>query len=202
MGSMDHEDEDDNERGELSIEELAEATGVPVRTVRFYITEGLLPGPGSRGKAAAYRQEHLARLRLIRLLVRQRLPLAEIRGILAALSDVEVHELLTQEEQRTATLERSAQATSPQTYIAALLDHARAARTDAAGVAAPAFQSKPQAPYGKHSRGIAQSVGHEDLWYKVALAPGVELHVSAEARQRYAALIERLREVAERETRP
>lgn len=194
----------DNERDELSIEELAEATGVPVRTVRFYITEGLLPGPGSRGKAAAYRREHLARLRLIRLLVRQRLPLAEIRDVLARLDDAEVDDLLAREEQRTATLEQSAQATSPQAYIAALLENARAARADAASVPASQvpFRSRSPAPYRKPGGSLAQSAGQEQVWYRVELAPEVELHVSAAAWQRYAVLIERLREVAEQETHP
>src|ERR1044072_5340530 len=34
----------------LTIEELAKRADVPVRTVRFYITERLLPGPGGRGR--------------------------------------------------------------------------------------------------------------------------------------------------------
>src|SRR5690242_10862011 len=51
-----------------TIEELAEQVGTPVRTIRFYIAEGLLSGPGTRGKAASYSGEHLLRLRLIRRL--------------------------------------------------------------------------------------------------------------------------------------
>ena len=194
------DEETDNQRGEFSIDDLAEAAGVPVRTVRFYITESLLPGPGARGKAATYRLEHLARLRLIRLLVRQRLPLAEIREMLARLSDVEVTALLVREEQRAQTLERSAQTTSPQEYIAALLENARAARTDPAGRTASAFRVGSPSPYGKPSPGIPRLSGYEEPWYRVELAPGVELHVSAAARKRYAALIERLREVAEQES--
>jgi DNA-binding transcriptional MerR regulator len=194
------DDDVDNERAELSIEALAEATGVPVRTVRFYITQGLLPGPGSRGKMATYRPEHLARLRLIRLLVRQRMPLAEIRGVLAGLSDTEVGELLAREEQRVATLEQSAQATSPQAYIAALLENARVARMGSVGAPAPTFRPEPPPPYRKRSGGVAQPPGQEELWYRVELAPGVELHVSAEAQRHYATLIQRLREVAEWET--
>ena len=52
----------------MGIEELADLVGVPVRTVRYYIAEGLLPGPGTRGKGTVYGEEHLLRLRLIRLL--------------------------------------------------------------------------------------------------------------------------------------
>jgi DNA-binding transcriptional MerR regulator len=52
--------------------------GVTVRTVRFYIQQGLLPSPGL-GAGARYTQEHLDRLLLIRRLQRAHLPLAEIR---------------------------------------------------------------------------------------------------------------------------
>lgn len=195
-------DEDiDTQRGEFSIEELAEAAGVPVRTVRFYITESLLPGPGARGKAATYRREHLARLRLIRLLVRQRLPLAEIRDMLARLSDAEVAALLAQEEQRAETLEQSAQSPSPQEYIATLLENARAARADPASSPGSPFRIRAPSPYGKRSTSPPPPPGQEELWYRVELAPGVELHISAVVWRRYATLIERLREIAEQEHR-
>ena len=46
----------------LTIEQLAERVGVTVRTVRFYISDGLLPGPEGRGKAASHGDEHLLRL--------------------------------------------------------------------------------------------------------------------------------------------
>jgi DNA-binding transcriptional MerR regulator len=75
---------------ELTIEDLAERAGVSVRTVRFYISQGLLAGPGTRGRAAAYGDEHLARLRLIRRLVEQHLPLAEQLLRLEGLSLAEV----------------------------------------------------------------------------------------------------------------
>ena len=46
------------EEQSLTIEELAERAETSVRTIRFYIAEGLLPGPGARGKAASYSGEH------------------------------------------------------------------------------------------------------------------------------------------------
>jgi DNA-binding transcriptional MerR regulator len=52
-------------RQRLTAEELAEQAGVPLRTVRFCIANGLLPRAGDRGHGALYGQEHLLRLRLI-----------------------------------------------------------------------------------------------------------------------------------------
>jgi DNA-binding transcriptional MerR regulator len=76
-----------------SLADLARVTGVTPRTVRYYIVQGLLPGANDAGPGPSYDGRHLARLRLIRELQRQHLPLAEIRSRLGALSDAEVAEL-------------------------------------------------------------------------------------------------------------
>ncbi len=109
----------------LTIEELAARVGVPVRTVRFYITEGLLPGPGARGRGASYGREHLLRLRLVRRLAERRVSIAEIRETLTRLSTSEVAALLEEEARRAAELRRTPPATSPRAYVAALLKHSR-----------------------------------------------------------------------------
>lgn len=77
-----------------SLADLARVTGVTPRTVRYYIVGGLLPGANESGPGAWYDERHLQRLRLIRELQRQHLPLAEIRTRLAELADDEVAELL------------------------------------------------------------------------------------------------------------
>lgn len=50
----------------LTVEELALAAGVSVRTVRFYAGKGLLPPPLLRGRLGLYTADHLARLQLVR----------------------------------------------------------------------------------------------------------------------------------------
>lgn len=72
-----------------TLSELCDLADVTPRTVRYYISQGLLRSPGSSGPGARYDDGHLARLRLIRRLQREHLPLAEIRSRLAALSDDE-----------------------------------------------------------------------------------------------------------------
>lgn len=55
------------QRTELrTVDELAAAAGVTVRTVRFYATKGLLPPPLLRGRTGLYDEAHLARLKLVR----------------------------------------------------------------------------------------------------------------------------------------
>ncbi|MGL4175784.1 MAG: MerR family transcriptional regulator [Dermatophilaceae bacterium] len=71
----------------MRISELADAGGVPVHTVKYYLREGLLmPGRATSRTRAEYGTEHLDRLRLVRSLVEHGgLGLADVRRILDAL---------------------------------------------------------------------------------------------------------------------
>ncbi|HET9014329.1 MAG TPA: MerR family transcriptional regulator [Thermomicrobiaceae bacterium] len=173
---------------ELTIEELAERVDVPVRTVRYYIAEGLLPGPGTRGKAASYSEEHLLRLRLTRRLAERRVPLAEIRERIRWLSLEELRELLTAEERRAEELRSAEQAQSPRAYVSALLEQAQAGRPTARPAASPAAPPMPAATAPAADREAAAS----PTWERHELAPGVELHVRSDASVRQRGLIERL----------
>lgn len=51
-----------------TVDELAAATGMTVRTTRYYAGLGLLPPPSRRGRMAYYTQAHRGRLELIRAL--------------------------------------------------------------------------------------------------------------------------------------
>jgi DNA-binding transcriptional MerR regulator len=86
----------------LTLGELTAAADVSVRTVRYYIAEGLLPPPEGSGPGSAYTEGHLDRLRLIQRLKEDYLPLKEIRRRLSGLSDEEVRSALAASEDRTA----------------------------------------------------------------------------------------------------
>ena len=58
--------------------ELAEVSGVPARTIRFYIARGLLPPPLVGGRSACYGEEHLKELDRIKTLQGQGQTLAQI----------------------------------------------------------------------------------------------------------------------------
>jgi DNA-binding transcriptional MerR regulator len=86
---------DPTTRHTLSLGELMDATGETPRTIRYYISQGLLPSPAGFGPGSRYTAGHLDRLRLIRELQREHLPLATIRQRLERLSDEQVRDLLT-----------------------------------------------------------------------------------------------------------
>lgn len=176
---------------ELTIEQLADRVGVPTRTVRYYIAEGLLPGPTSRGKAATYGEEHLLRLRLIRLLAEQHVPIKEIRERLAGLSAAEIRAVLAEDERRTARLRRAGEKISPREYVSALLSEAREARSGGG-------LRETAADYSSDARGLSNASPSlappcaEEAWCRWELGPGVELHVRADVRERHRKLIDRL----------
>jgi DNA-binding transcriptional MerR regulator len=73
----------------MRIAELADATGVPPATVKYYVREGLLPaGVRVSDNRTEYDDEHVRRVRLIRALIDVgRLPVARAREVLAVLDD-------------------------------------------------------------------------------------------------------------------
>ncbi|WP_445443562.1 MerR family transcriptional regulator [Clavibacter sp. km1a] len=73
----------------MRITDLADATGVPPATVKYYVREGLLPaGVRVSDNRTEYDDEHVRRVRLIRALIDVgRLPVAQAREVLAVLDD-------------------------------------------------------------------------------------------------------------------
>lgn len=67
----------------LTIDELADRTGVSVRTIRFYRDEGLLHPPVRRGRQALYDRDHVDRLRAVAVLRERGLALDAIKRLLA-----------------------------------------------------------------------------------------------------------------------
>ena len=64
---------------EFSIQDLCDQTGLPRRTIHFYIQQGILPPPSGSGLGARYQREHLLRLQSIPILRQQGLRLDDIR---------------------------------------------------------------------------------------------------------------------------
>jgi DNA-binding transcriptional MerR regulator len=164
----------------LTIEELAERSGVSIRTIRFYITEGLLPAPQSRGRNAAYTEEALDRLILIQKLKDAHLPLKEIRDQLDSLSPARIHQLASEQDlnlpNQTVTFgeqdQQLTEASSALNYISRVLDARSAYHTPPQskqllmGKAVPVMGSPaPQEP--------------EESWRRIEIAPGIELHIRA-----------------------
>lgn len=182
----------------FTTEELSHLTSVPVRTIRYYIAEGLLPGSSARGKGAAYTDEHLLRLRLIRLLAERRVPLADIKERLAGLTLNDLRLLLAEEEHHTRQMELATEHSSPREYVSKLLERARQSRSPAAAEPAresptPQERVAPSTPPPRGERPAPETRrAASETWRRVELAPGVEVHIRADAESSQKPLIERL----------
>lgn len=78
----------------LSIGDLAKASNTTVRTIRYYVSEGLLPPPVEKGSYGYYNQSHLDRLELIATLKDRRMSLAEINHFIESMSEEELKKIL------------------------------------------------------------------------------------------------------------
>ena len=73
----------------FSLETLAALSGVSERTIRYYITRGLLPGPVRGGRGAFYTEGHLGRLQEIREQQQRGFTLTAIERLATAAEAVE-----------------------------------------------------------------------------------------------------------------
>ena len=156
---------DDQPRYTLT--ELAGLTGVTPRTIRYYLAQGLLTSAGTPGPGAKYDDGHLDRLRLIRRLQREHLPLAEIRQRLVGLDNSSIAQLAEQEPPEATT-----PADSALDYIRRVLAPAPVRAPSAAPPPPPSgmppMRDRPPSPAPRVER--AQ-------WERIAIGPDVEIHV-------------------------
>jgi DNA-binding transcriptional MerR regulator len=181
--------------------ELSKRAGVTPRTVRYYVQQGLLPSPGARGPAARYDAAHLMRIRLIRRLQQEHLPLAEIRFRLERLEDDEVRAALAAPEETppSSALDYVRQVLSGGAPVTRAT-MAMSAPAPEAMVAEPARPASRQRLAEESSPVPKEFTGREQRsqWERIALAPDVELHVRRPLSRAQNRLVERLIELARR----
>ena len=192
---------------EYSLSDLADLAGITPRTVRYYVAQGLLPSPGQVGPGTHYTAGHLDRLRLIRRLQREHLPLAEIRVRLEPLDDDAIADLLG------AELDVPAE-NSAIDYIRTLL--ARSAGTERGEPAAPPgplssgpspiprpamaqirplmrqFNADFIAEEPESYRSPPPPTPDRSQWDRIALTPDIELHVRRPLSRRQHKQVDRL----------
>ncbi len=157
-----------NTRKEWKLTELAEAVGVSPRTVRYYVQRGLLPAPPFKGPDTVYGEDHLVRLKAIRVLQARFLPLDAIQVELLRLSPDELKALADSEP-------------APASSGAAPAGHSEPAPVP------------PSLPGPVKDEAPAPSTAGVTSWRRWELAPGLELHLADTADAKTRALAERVR---------
>lgn len=161
-----------------SLTELADLAGVTPRTVRYYLAQGLLPAVGQSGPGSKYDPDHLARLRLIRRLQGEHLPLAEIRRRLDDLADHEIRDLAGRPDPAPST-------GSALDYLRTVLgDGPRGGpgRSRPLRTAVPAFApvdiAEPRgATAARGNAKVTVAPLERSQWERIAVAPDIELHI-------------------------
>ena len=157
-----------------SLAELADLAGVTPRTVRYYLASGLLPGVGQPGPGAKYGDDHLDRLRVVRRLQREHLPLAEIRRRLADLDETTIHDLAHPDPVDLPTdtaLEYVRSLLGPRSISAPVPPPATSAPSRSQRALIPAPE-----PLGDEPSPTTMTI-ERSQWERVVLAPDVELHL-------------------------
>ena len=144
------------------LKELCQRADVTVRTVRYYIQQGLLEAPGTPGPGPKYGEGHLLRLKLIRRLQSEHLPLAEIRKSMGALDDKAVRKVLQTKTPRPGG--------SASDYIQGVLS----GKTSTSSIALKA-RGKGQSRRKKEPTSGSYRVHSQ--WERIALSEDIELHV-------------------------
>lgn len=182
--------ETDTKAEDYLIHELAEKMGISVRTIRYYISEGLLPAPDTKGRYATFSEEYLLRLELILKLKDAFLPLKEIRDRIVGLDQTQIKELLDQFD--TVNLNDQNMAFSPDQIKERPLNGALDYLANLMGdqqISKPS-NKRPAPPVQAQKRTPAEV----ETWQRIPLAPGLELHVRPAEEPFYR---ERIRQIVE-----
>jgi DNA-binding transcriptional MerR regulator len=180
--------------GTYTIGELADLADITPRTIRYYVAQGLLASPTGAGPGARYDEDHLRRLRLIRRLQSEHLPLAEIRKRIGSMTAGEIEAVLAggPDQAPGSALDYVDQvlgghaARQPSLLLAVATPPGQAAQVAVGRVAFSTAASAPgPAPLAERSQ-----------WDRIQLDPDVELHVRRPLSRIQHKRVERLVELA------
>jgi DNA-binding transcriptional MerR regulator len=187
-----------------TLTELADLAGVTSRTIRYYLSQGLLPSNATGGPGAKYDDAHLARLRLIKRFQRDHQPLAEIRRHLEGLDDDAVLRLAEEAPVPVAdsALEYIRRVTAPRPALSEA--PARYDAHDPPDLPGPPYRllaTKQMLPAPSAPAAPADDIPPEhrlerSQWERVSLGPDVELHIRRPLPRSVAKRVDRLISIA------
>jgi DNA-binding transcriptional MerR regulator len=149
--------------GEMNLEqERGTVTSVPdERTIRYYMTEGLVQTPEERqGTASVFGYLNLLQLLTVKKLQADHLPIRKIRELVAGKNEQELEMML-------GVRGASGKKTEAKRYLETLLSSAPSQPLMETAAAAPS-PPPPQAAAQTHS------------WQRVEIEPGLELHIRSD----------------------
>lgn len=141
-------------------------TEIPTeRTIRFYTAKGLVDKPiGSAGGRAGYGYRHLLQVLAVKYLQSQYLPLVKVRALMDGVDNRDLEMMIPAIAPATAT-------------------HRVITREDRRlpGATGPVASDRPPERTPAAPAADGTDAARMDLWHRVEVSPGVELHVHAAA---------------------
>ena len=165
------------------IDELARASGMSVRTVRYYVQRGLLPAAAFRGKDTAYDHGHLVRLRAIRRLQEAFFPLEAIAVELDGRTAHEIEAIADGRVALVSPVDDDDTSTSTSTVTS----------TSTAASTTTSREARHEDDRGRAE--IARQASR--LYRRIDLFPGVELTVAEDAPDRSVSLVKEMLAILE-----
>ena len=159
--------------GELAklINKALPESGITVRTIRYYVSEGLLPSPVKKGKYGYYGQSHLNRLKLISMWRDERKTLAEINDFMETMPEEEQKKTLKTIRERKPQI---------QNLRSSSISNLVVDPVSSVGIPSPGEDEVLDQLPASVAPSVPRSVG-DDYWIRKELVEGVELHYKAGA---------------------
>lgn len=140
------------------------------RTVRYYITEGLIPSAEEKqGTASVFVYRHLLQLLVVKKLQAEGLPIRAIRELVTGKTERQLERLLGAEQGQSPGSSARGEALG---YLESLLRKSPSAPPPSRPPTAAAQQATPP------SQTASPPAAVRETWARVELEPGLELHVS------------------------
>lgn len=190
-----------------TLTDLAKLANVTPRTIRYYISQGLLPSPGQQGPSTRYDDSHLDLLRVIKKLQNAHLPLAEIRARLRSITGQQL-------ETMASSPDVNGEPDSAVDYIRRVMGERSSPPLPPAAAPAPAAIPQPAASQARPmasepppvyprvvAPGSSSVIGSEpqaqrSQWERIPLDPDVELHIRRPLTRQHNKRVERLITIA------
>lgn len=200
-------------RDGVTINELSKMANVTVRTIRFYTDEGVLDEPAGRDRYARYTRRHYLQLNTARALKERFYPLRVIRDKMASMSDSELEQLggpvpdhiearFAETQVSTYALPTVANSFTPLmnmikplNLVASMAYHQMPPQLQSDDtvhevIASGTMAAAPHDP--SRERPMARPVQVGDVWHRIMVSPGIELHVRDDAMLESAGEIRRI----------
>lgn len=157
------------------------------RTVRFYLTEGLLtPAEERQGTAAVYGYRQLLELLVVKRLQAEHLPIRKIRELIAGRTERQLERLLGDVGSGALRDEGAAAPNEAMRYLESLL--ARSQSPSASSSLPPPSPPSPSMPAARTSASpplilgsaVLPSAAGPSEWRRIEIEPGLELHIRSD----------------------